>query len=212
MTQEAKIISFIWGVTILIIVGAAILLGKNSPQQTQQVDQALLVRSNSNKISSASGKVTLVEFGDFQCPSCAAAHPYVKQILEDNRGEVAFVFRNFPLAQHQNARIAAQAAEAAGSMGKYWEMHDMLFENQNVWAEDNNALGIFVEYAQKLEMDVNKFKQSVENNKFADKIAQDQSDGNALGVNSTPTFFINGQKYSGGFNDLKTAVDKAMSK
>lgn len=212
MTQEAKIIGFLGGATVLIVIGAAISMGKNSPEQTQVADQALLIRSNSNKISSTSANVTLVEFGDYQCPSCGAAHPYVKQILADDKEKITFVYRHYPLPQHKNARLAAEAAEAAGEQGKYWEMHDMLFENQNTWAEDNNALEIFARYANKLGLDANKFKQSVESNKFADKIAQDQSDGNALNVNSTPTFFINGQKYIGGFNDLKSAVEKAIRK
>lgn len=211
MKSEIKALIGISVITILIIAVAAFLLGK-SPQQSilGQADSALLIRNNSNKIFSSSAELTLVEFGDYQCPACGAAHPVVKQILEKDKDKVTFVFRSFPLTQHKNARIAAQTAEAAGEQGKYWEMHDKLYENQSDWGNNDNALEIFTNYAKDMGLDIEKFKKTIAENKYADKIAQDQSDGMALGVNSTPTFFINNQKYMGTLNELESAIEKTL--
>lgn len=110
-------------------------LSLSSDSSKPKADLKLLIRPNSNKISTPSAKVTLVEFSDLQCPACAQAHPVVKQILEENKGNINFVYRHFPLSQHKNARIAAEAAEAAGEQGKFFEMVSKLFENQNKWSE-----------------------------------------------------------------------------
>src|SRR3989338_2093696 len=96
-------------------------------------------------------KVTLIEYSDFQCPACGAYYPVVKQLNEEVGDKIVIAYRNFPLRQvHQNAQIAAQAAEAAGKQGKFWEIHDMLFENQKEWSSYVNAKEIFIKYAQSL--------------------------------------------------------------
>lgn len=214
MKDEAKVLLGIGLATIVILVGGVLLLSKSDKSPTsspEKVNTELLIRDDSNKIGTESAKVTLVEFGDYQCPACGAAHPIVKQILEDHKNKVLFVFRNFPLPMHKNALIAAQAAEAAGKLGgqeKYWKMHDMLYENQSQWAESNNPLDIFLEYTKDLKLDLDKFKEEVNSNKYENKITQDRQDGNALGVNGTPTFFVNGQKVK--TTDLKTTIDSEL--
>src|SRR5581483_190972 len=102
-------------------------------------DSTVLTRNANHKITSTNTKVTIIEFADFQCPACGQAHPALKQILEEYKGKVTFIYRHFPLPQHQNAILAAKASEAAGEQGKFWEMHDMLYEKQNEWSESNNA-------------------------------------------------------------------------
>lgn len=219
MNQEAKILVGIGIATIIILVGAIFLLSKSSPAQnvsSASVDTKLLIRDDSHKISSNSAnlKVTIVEFGDYQCPACGQAYPITKQVLKDYSGRINFVFRNFPLPQHQNALISAEAAEAAGAQGKFWQMHDKLYETQNDWADSNQPLNIFTGFAKNLGLDVLRFQNDVSTNKYADRITQDQSDGNTLGINATPTFFINGQKIEGVmvYEDFKGKIDPLLSK
>lgn len=216
MTQEAKVIAGIGIVTLAIIVGGVFFFNKSSQTQSNPqskvTDEKLLIGKDSHKIASDSAKVTIVEFGDYQCPACGAAHPVVKQILSDYQGRITFVFRNFPLPMHSNAKISAEAAEAAGAQGKFWEMHDKLYESQATWAETAKPLDLFVSYAQEFGLDTSKFKEEVEGNKYAERINKDQTDGNTLGVNSTPTFFINGEKLVGtpNYNSLKSMIDSRL--
>jgi protein-disulfide isomerase len=215
MTQETKILGGIGIVTLLLIVGAALFLGGNpQPGETPGVkaDQKILVKKDSNVMGSTSAAVTLVEFGDYQCPACGAAHPVVKQLTDAYKGKIRFVFRNFPLPMHQNAIVAAQAAEAAGAQGKYWEMHDMLYENQDAWSDSTEPVSIFATYAKNLGLDVAQFRDMIAKKTSIGKINGDTDDGIKLGVNSTPTFYINGEKQVGGlsYSAFKEKIDAAM--
>lgn len=218
MKQEAKILLGIGVLTVVLLVGAIFLLSKSSsPANTNNsplADPKLLIKDDSHKIASSSAKVNLVEFGDYQCPACGAAHPIVKRILEDYSGRINFIFRNFPLAQHKNALIAAEVAEAAGEQGKYWEMYNKLYENQTQWSESKKPIDIFITYGKDLGLDTDKFKKEIEGSKFADRIRNDQNDGFSLGVNSTPTFFLNQEKIVGvpTYDQLKSKVDSALTK
>lgn len=212
MKQEAKLLLGFGIITIGILVGAVFLLGGSStptPTSNIKADPKILVKSGSNKFGSESAKVTLVEFGDFQCPACALSYPIAKEIKTAYKDRIQFVFRNFPLPSHANALVAAQAAEAAGTQEKYWEMHDMLYENQSEWSSESNPLEIFVGYAKELELDVDKFKEEVQSSKYASKIQEDLLDGRSLGVNSTPTFYLNSEKIVGvvSYEDLKYKID-----
>lgn len=141
------------------------------------------------------GKVTLVEFGDFQCPACGAYEPIVKQVVADNKDTLKIVYRHFPLTQiHKNALPAALATEAAGLQGKFWEMHDILYAKQDEWSGSLNAQDLFVMYATTLELDVQKFKNDLSSKTLEDKILSEFKEGVRLGVQGTPTFFLNGKK------------------
>ena len=145
----------------------------------------------------ASGTVTLVEFGDFQCPACAAYEPLVRKVVEENPETVKFVFRHFPLTQiHPNALLAAKASEAAGLQGKFWEMHDMLYDNQQAWSGGLNAREIIIGYAKTLKLDEAKFSNDLNAAAVEEKILAEYQEGSKLGVQGTPTFFINGKKIS----------------
>ncbi len=162
-----------------------------------------------------SAKVTLVEYSDFQCPACAAYYPMVKQLLTEYNGKIYFVYRYFPLTQtHQNAMISAQSAYAAGLQNKFWEMHDMLFQTQNSWASSQKARETFIDYAKKLDLDINKFKIDLESDKGKNFINDTYSKGLAIGVNSTPTFFLNGEKIQNPrtYNDFKSLIDNEINK
>jgi len=137
--------------------------------------------------------VTLVEYGDYECPYCGMAHPIVKRAQRELGNRLRFVFRNFPLAEsHPHARLAAQAAEAAAAQGKFWEMHDMLFEHQDA-LEAEDILG----YAKSLALDTAQFARDLEAGTYAKRVRDDFRSGVRSGVNGTPTFFVNGNRYDG---------------
>lgn len=146
----------------------------------------------------ADSKVMFVEYGDFQCPGCGAAYQTVKDVTEKYKDQIAFVFRNFPLAAsaHPNARAAAAAAEAAGLQGKYWQMHDMLYENQSAWQGlgAKERTDFFAGYAKDLDLNVDTFKTDMTSPKVNKKISFDIEVGKKAKVDATPTFYLDGQK------------------
>ncbi len=146
---------------------------------------------------SDSKKVILLEYGDFQCPSCGGAHPGVKALIEEYGDKVTFIFRNFPLTTiHPNARAASAVAEAAGLQGKYWEMHDLLYENQNDWSslDASKRTATFDTYAESLKLDMDKYNTDLVSSEVNKKISFDQALGKSVSVSATPTFFLNGEK------------------
>lgn len=139
--------------------------------------------------------VVLEEFGDFQCPPCGRMHPVIQQIEKDYGDRLRFVFRHYPLQQiHKNAFSAARAAEAAGMQGKFWEMHDVIFDNQTQWAESAEPRPTFVEYARRIGLNVEKFQADVAHQDTADRIGADYQRGASMGVTGTPSFFVNGRE------------------
>lgn len=215
MKKEALFLSTIGIVTLIIVVGAALLLGGKPTQQNSGEkinDTKLLVGTGEHAIGSSSAKVTVVEFADFQCPACASAQPVVKRIVEEYKDRIYYVFRHFPLPGHKNAFSAAKAAEAAGKQGKFFEMHDLLFNNQLDWAESNNPEELFRGYAQNLNLNMESFTTAFADASLAKNIQKDQDDALQLGVNSTPTFFINGEKYTGviSYENFKRIIDDKL--
>ena len=159
---------------------------------------------------SENAQVTLVEYGDYECPYCGEAYKIVKKIQEQMGEKLRFVFRNFPLAQsHPHAMHAAEAAEIAAENGKFWEMHDALYENQN--ALDDASLK---SYAKEIGLNAGKFSEDLESGKFEEKVQADFMSGVESGVNGTPTFFINGARHNGSFDyeNLLEALENAESK
>lgn len=215
MKKEAK--KMIWiAVVVIVLIGGGIYAwnaSQSSPTTNPVVAQNLLMNANShtNEVGTRTYPVTLIEFGDYECPACGAAYPIVKQLVANNP-QIKFVFRNFPLSQHPFAQIAAEAAEAAAAQGKFWEMHDAIYANQNIWVTMQSPLDAFVKMATELGLNVQQFQSDVTSNKYAAVINKDMADGNALGIYQTPTFFINGQMYVGptDYNDLQQAVNQAQ--
>ena len=147
----------------------------------------------------AAAAVTLVEYGDYECPSCGQAYPIVKELQRRLGSQLRFVFRNFPLATaHPHAERAAEAAEAAGAQGQFWAMHDTLFENQNALDDED-----LVRYAAALGLDESQFVADLARRAYAVRVREDFMGGVRSGVNGTPTFFINGRRHDGPF-DLDT--------
>ena len=157
--------------------------------------------------------VTFVEYGDFQCPACAQFHGLLNIMKTEFGNDVAFSFRHFPLIQaHPNAKDAARAAEAAGIQGKFWEMHDILFERQSEWAPKPRPQATFVDYAKELGLNIDQFEDDMDRDDIDDKIDSHYQTGTASGVNSTPTFFLNGVKIENprSYDEFKHALSQAV--
>jgi protein-disulfide isomerase len=155
-------------------------------------------------------EVTLVEYGDYECPHCGRAYPIVKQVQKHFGKELRFVFRNFPLTEmHPYAEAAAETAEFAGAHGKFWEMHDLLFENQARLGDE-----LFVELSQTLGLPTEALSKAREEGTFEARVRADFSGGVRSGVNGTPTFFIDGQRHDGSFDfeTLVSAINGATKK
>lgn len=158
-------------------------------------------------------RIILVEYSDFQCPACGAYYPIVKKINQEYGNRIQIVYRNFPLVQlHKYAYVAAQAAEAAGKQGKFFEMHDLLFERQNEWPELPDVRGKFNEFADSLKLDRTVFEKDMESKEVKEKIDGDLKSGNASGVQGTPTFYLNGKKIDNprSYEEFKQAIDVAV--
>jgi len=146
-------------------------------------------------IGPATAPVTLEEFGDFQCPPCGLLHPVLKTMEKEFGDKLRVIFREYPLVPaHQHALSAARAAEAAGLQGKFWEMHDLIFENQKAWEKAFDARPIFEGYAQKIGLDMTKYRNDVNSQIVEQRIFLDGKRAHALGVQGTPTVFMNGRE------------------
>jgi protein-disulfide isomerase len=143
----------------------------------------------------ANAVVHLEEFGDFECPPCGLFHPVLKQMEAEFGDHVRVTFREFPLPTiHQHAMAAASSAEAAGLQGKFWEMHDLLYDRQNAWKSQFDVRPVFEGYAREIGIDVERFKRDVNSDLVAQRIFQDGKRGHSLGVKGTPTVFMNGRE------------------
>lgn len=167
------------------------------------------VNDSDQQTGNKAANVTLVEFGDYQCTHCGHAHPLLKRLLSEMNNELHFVFRNFPLNEiHPAAMMAALAAEAAGKQGMFWEMHDLIFENQADLHGNK-----FVDFAVALGLDTKEFAADWKSESVMAKVENDFESGVRSGVNGTPYFFLNGSllhTFDGSYESLKQAVQQAM--
>lgn len=226
MKKEVKILGVIAVVVIIIaVIGAAyyrnsvqserIVTNSNSNKSTANAEN--LIRPDSYILGSTDAPVTLVEFYDPECESCAAFHPVVKKIMKDYQGKIRLVARYMPL--HPNSLSAVTFTEAAGEQGKYWEAQEILFQKQFEWGTkhgpqtappaDINAL--FKKYAAELGLDMDKMNAAFAENRFNAKTQRDLKDGQALGVRQTPTFFVNGRRLARfGEADLRALINEEL--
>ena len=153
-------------------------------------------------VRSPDGQLTLLEYGDYECPFCAAAAASVEQLMRIMGNEVRFAYRHFPLTQiHPHAQPAAEAAEAAGQQGRFWDMHELLFAHQ-----DRLAPGDLIGYASTLRLDLRRFAVDLETHAHAPRVREDFLSGVRSGVNGTPTFFTNGVRHNGGY-DVESLIE-----
>lgn len=222
MSTDAKIIAGVALSTVIIVVVAAFTVGKNSSKPIPAVEHRtlnaeeskVLLRSDSHVIKASNSKVTVVEFGDFQCPACGIAYTILKKVEKDYNGRVNFAFRNFPISAHKNGYISSLAAEAAGGQGKYWQMFDKLYENQDKWSEEKDPIKFFEKYAGEIGINIEKFNSDIKSKKYDAKIKEDMNDGLKIGINSTPSFFINNKLYIGviQYDDFRNEIESLLKK
>lgn len=203
---------------VVAIIGGAVVLGKDE-QTTSQ--------GSNHVFGKADSTVTLIEYGDFECPACKFFYPIVDQVKEKYQDKIAFQYKNFPLVQsHRNALAAHRAAEAAGKQGKFFEMYDQLYTNQEDWngpsqtdpvgVQTDNAIRIFETYAEKLGLDMAKYRTDVADASTSATINADTSEGkDKYAITGTPTFVLNGQKIEDTstmdtVEELSALIDKAL--
>lgn len=212
----------LWGGALFVLGGLVLALAwsssKNTESQPSSESAAKLpaVSAQDHVKGNAMATSVLIEYSDFQCPACKAYYPVVKKILDELGTKVQVVYRNYPLSQiHKNARLAASAAEAAGKQGKFWEMHDVLFINQEKWSESGDAKKDFSAYAKAIGLSVEQFTKDLSDKVLQDKIDADLSGGTAAGVQGTPTFFLNGKKLEStppNYEQFKERIEDSVGK
>lgn len=209
-SNETLILVGVLLLTVLIIVGGAFWAGQKGDSGAGQpvAEAARLLRDGSPTKGPANAKVTVVEFGDFECLACGEMAPVVDQLMTDNADKsVRFVFRQYPLQQHTFAELAAEAAFAAQAQNKYFEYSDQLFANQTKLDKDS-----LIKYAEDLKLNMDQFRKDLDSHKYQVVVKQDTLDGAALQLAGTPTFFINGVEYKGDYTlpGLQEAINAAL--
>src|SRR2546425_950798 len=218
LTAMRRYLPFIIVVAVaLLTLGSAAVLYRAKRPRLPTISKEITSKTNDTESIHIRGKpdasVTLEEFGDFQCPPCGALAGPIKQIEHDYEPRLRVIFHHFPLANHQHAREAALASEAAGLQGRFWEMHDLLYREQSVWSKTADARTLFNAYAGILGLNVERFKNDMEGDKVKARVALDQQHAAKLGVQNTPTIFINNQAVeptSLNPDKLRAAVDTAV--
>lgn len=205
-TSESKFFLGIIGATIIIVIGAIALFSKPTPEKPALAREDLIA-PDTHTVGSASASAFLVEFSDFQCPACKAFQPAVDIVVDKYKDKLLFAYRHFPLDQHPFAEESALTAEAAGEQGKFWEMGKLLFENQEKF-DDN----LWKDLVKQLKLDEKKFDEAFSSKILKDKIDRDRTYGDQIGVNATPTFYLNGKKLElTSQADLVKAVEEAIN-
>lgn len=185
-------------IAIIVVIFLGVTLISNSKNDSGSKSNTSAVTHHTE--GDGSTGVTLVEYGDYQCPYCQAYYQTVDQVVQDYKSQITFQFVNFPLtSMHQNAFAAARAAEAAGKQGKYWEMHDQLYANNDSsgasgWVASTSPTTYFDQFAKNIGLNMTKFKKDYASSAVNDAVNADMAKGNKLGVDATPTFYLDGKK------------------
>lgn len=200
-----------WKIFILVAVvavGASVIYAK---QSAQKANEGVVLTEHIKGNPEAA--VTLVEYSDFQCPACAQFYPVINEIIEEFGGDLRFEYRHFPLVNiHPQAVPAARAAEAAGQQGKFWEMHDKLFENQSTWSRASNPGAHFNQYAEEIGLDMTLFKKHLGASVITDSINRSFDDARARGFNGTPSFLLNGEELNfSTFEEFRGQIEAAIA-
>ncbi len=211
----------LWSIVVLAV--SAAIFGMTQLAQTSE--DSVKVKNKSAFVADVSGNdwvkgntksnIVLIEYSDFQCPACGRYYPILKELSQEFKNNIQFVYRHFPLRQiHANAQFAAQAAEAAGKQGKFWEMHDVIFEKQSEWSNQKREQveENFISYARVLNIDVTQFKEDLNSKEVIDKVNNSYQGGIKARVNSTPTFFLNGEKIQNprSYEEFRNVINKAL--
>lgn len=197
-TKQTKI-GVVFALVAVTLFGGAILYQKlAAPEPVEAAERnSIALRADSHRLNTAEdGKVTLVEFLDFECEACGAAYPFVEQLREQYDGRVTFVARYFAIPSHKNANNAAYAVESAARQGKFEEMYKRMYDTQTQWGESQDSQSdLFRSFAEDLRLDMTEYDADVKSPEVAARVQKDIDDGAKLGVSGTPTFFLNGQQF-----------------
>jgi protein-disulfide isomerase len=200
---------------LLVAAGAGALMFQSARQKTSVTPAPSATPDSPRPSGMAKGTVLIEEFGDYQCPPCGSLHPEIKKIKAEYGERIRFIFHHFPLTSiHQNALAASLAAASAGLQNRFWEMHDLLYKNQAAWSEEPDPLPIFVDYARQLGLDLDRFVREMNGAQARADVASDIQLAQSLGVNSTPTVFINGRLVSSEDmtpEGLRREIDRMLS-
>lgn len=211
MKSKSQRSTLIWGGFIAFIVVLIFTLVKlGGGTSTNLVDE---IRDQDQVKGNPNAQVVIVEYSDFQCPACKTYYPILKQLANAYSNDVAVVYRHFPLEEiHPAAMDAAIAAEAAGLQGRFWDMHDILFNTQEIWSTDADPKEKIAQYAESLRLDMERFRSDMESSELKKKVQDDMLSGEKSGVNSTPSFYINNVKKSlpPNYDSFKEAVEQAL--
>lgn len=203
---------FFWSsfavIIILIIWGLAVSMSRDSALSSHRAPAP--TTTNDHVQGPDNAIVTIVEYSDFQCPACQMYYFVVEKLLASSTVPIRFVYRQFPLAQHANAIPAALASEAAAVQGKFWEMHKLLFERHTEWETLSDPKPVFNSLATKIGLDLDKFKKDMNDENLKKKIDDSSKEGYKIGINATPSFFINGKFIENpkGYEEFKSIVEK----
>jgi len=213
-TKKIKSI-LIWTIGIIAIIAAVFIMVKLANNASPDSDISIDSIAPTDQVKgNPDAKLVLTEYSDFQCPACAMYVPFVSQVVDEYGDKIAFVYRHFPLSSiHPHAEAAARAAEAAGEQNAFWPMHDILFDEQSQWSASSRPKKFFLEYAERLNLDLVQFESDYNSSKIKDKVETDRQSGLRARIDSTPTFFINGNKIQNPRNgdELKALLDAALN-
>ncbi|MFA6105673.1 MAG: thioredoxin domain-containing protein [Patescibacteria group bacterium] len=204
----------LWGGILIALVGMVWGLAKfGAPTSTNNTTPlSEPVSATDHTKGNLASKVVLVEYSDFQCPACGQFYPVVKTVEQKYGKDILLVYRHFPLPSHDKSDLAARASEAASAQGKFWEMHDKLFDNQTTWTVAPEPEKIFADYAVQLGLNKEKFISDLKSIEVENRIQKDISSGSASGIQGTPTFFLNGKVLNlQTYGDLETNVATAIT-
>lgn len=213
MSTNLKVTLGIVAAALVALIGIVVVNRDDAPSPAAAAE--MLVRADSHRLSTAAdGKVTVVEFLDFECESCLAAYPEVEKLRAEYGDRITYVVRYFPTPSHPNAYNAAHAAEAAARQGKFEAMYKKLFDTATVWGhQQQRQTAVFEGYARELGLDLARFKTDVASAEVEARVKADATDGETLGVRGTPTFFINGTQFTDRptYDGLKAAIDALLA-
>lgn len=182
--------AIIFGALVTIFIGMLVFSGNGNAPADENGGQL-----TSHVSGQGNANVTLIEYGDFECPACYRFYPIIEEVREKYEEEITFQFRHFPLVEiHQNALAASRAAEAAGKQDGFWDMYNLLYQNQPAWSQSSNPLSAFEGYAEQIGLDVERYKEDFRSEEVNRAVQADRNEARRLGYSSTPTFELNGEQ------------------
>ena len=198
---------------IIVLILWGLVVAMNKPVDSKHVIPPAPVAVNDHVEGPAKAPVTIIEYGDFQCPACGAYFSLVERLTKEASSTIRLVFRHFPLPQHANAMITSEASEAAALQGKFWEMYRMVYANQSEWSDVPDAHAVLNGYAVKIGLDMVKFKADIDSASVKAAVLSDQAEGEKIGIDSTPTFFVNGKAITNpqSYEAFKSLIEAAAS-